>query len=88
MLEPGKGYLVRSPEDRTKEIEGTTVDISWETIKEGLAEGWNLVGSDSDGIVIGDTSGLIVLGWNGNNWVEPDKLESGEAYWILKPPEE
>ena len=86
VLEAGKGYLVRSPEDRTVEIEGTTVDIMWETIKEGLAEGWNLVGSDSDGIVIGNTTGLTVLWWNGNNWVEPDKLESGEAYWILKQP--
>ena len=94
VLEPGKGYLVRSPDDKDPiEIEGTTVDISWETIKEGLAEGWNLVGSDSDGIVIGDTTGLYVFGWNENNrkWdqlEEGDTLKSGEAYWIHKLPEE
>jgi len=92
VLEPGKGYLVRSPEDRTKEIEGTTVDISWDTIKGKLTGVWSLIGPGSYTVEIGDASDIgAVYRWDDDHWHdvltdETPTLEPGKAYWILKQP--
>ena len=84
-LECGRGYLVRSPEGTSVEINGTEcAGRSWDTIVESLTGTWNLIGPGGSDVTIED-SDLLIVGWNGNSW---DVLSAGATlentcgYWI------
>ena len=89
VLEAGKGYLIRCAEEKTVDIHGINAEgITWATIKENLADGWNLIGLGDKHVRITD-SRTIITGWDAvdDRWVamhKGDMLYRGHGYWIWK----
>ncbi len=93
-LEGMKGYVLVVPEDRDVLITGTNVEgVTWATIKDSLAEGWNFVGPGDTDVQIVDLNSqagpiIAILKYDRatGTWVnlgQGDILERGNAYWIL-----
>ena len=86
-VEPGKGYYLYTPALLYKEIVGeNVVGITWQTIKDNLEPGWNLVGPGDTSVTVDDTSGIVAIYGDDTVVHLGDDLKRGQAYWILTTP--
>jgi len=87
-LEPGRGYLVRCPSDRTITVTGSPYTVDWTSLEGSLKTGWNLVGIGEAAVEIGNYYHDIQA-WDFERSQyfhkrKGEKLKVGHGYWIRK----
>ena len=87
-VEPGKGYYIYAPAPMDVEVFGDNVKgiDTWQTIKDDLEPGWNLVGPGDASIEILDTLGIAAIYGDDMVLHSGDDLKCGSGYWILVTP--